>query len=95
MKSAAGDLHSSPGAGLYSIPDRAGSVLRAHFGGTVPWTTWSRRPRQRDSLAEPIHLTKFSEAAHEHSRPRARTNCALTQAICSAIVRTPVRNARV
>jgi hypothetical protein len=30
------------------------------------------RPRQRDSLAKPIHLTKFNEAAHEHSRPRAR-----------------------
>jgi hypothetical protein len=39
------------------------------------------RPRQRDSLAEPIHLTKFSEAAHEHSRPRARTNCELTQGL--------------
>src|SRR5260370_41828298 len=35
------------------------------------------RPRQRD-LADPIHLTKFSEAAHEHSRPRSRTNCELT-----------------
>jgi hypothetical protein len=26
----------SPSAGWYRTPDRAGSVLRAHFGGTVP-----------------------------------------------------------
>jgi transcription elongation factor GreB len=31
-----GRSRSSPSAGRYSIPDRAGSVLRAHFGGTVP-----------------------------------------------------------
>jgi hypothetical protein len=31
-----GRQRSSPSAGRYSIPDRAGSVLRGHFGGTVP-----------------------------------------------------------
>ena len=36
------------------------------------------RPRQWDSLAEPIHLTKISEVAHEHSRPRVRTICERT-----------------
>ena len=31
-----GRQRSSPSAGRYRIPDRAGSVLRAHFCGTVP-----------------------------------------------------------
>ena len=39
------------------------------------------RPRQRDSLGEPIHLTKFSEAAHKHSKPCARTDCELTHGL--------------
>ena len=39
------------------------------------------RPRQRDSLAEPIHLTKFSEATHEHSRLHARAHCELTHGL--------------
>ena len=39
------------------------------------------RPRQRNSLAEPINLTKFSEAAYEHSRPRARADGELTHGL--------------
>src|SRR3981081_942464 len=31
-----GRSRSSPSAGRYNIPDCGGSVLRAHFGGTVP-----------------------------------------------------------
>src|SRR5215471_17236291 len=33
------------------------------------------RPRQGTPSPTPIDLTKVSEAAHENSRPRARTNC--------------------
>jgi hypothetical protein len=35
-KVGSGRPRSSPGAGRYRILDRAGSALRAHFGGTVP-----------------------------------------------------------
>ena len=53
-----GRSRGSPRPGRYRIPDRACSVLRAHFGGTVPGTTWSRVLGKGIPSPTAIHLTK-------------------------------------
>src|SRR6266705_6778112 len=53
-----GRPRSSASAGRHRIPDRAGSVLRAHFCGTVPRTTWIRGLGKGTPSPTLIHLRK-------------------------------------
>ncbi len=74
MKSAAGDrvvLH-APGGTEYS--DRAGSVLRADFGGTVPRATGSRGLGKGIPSPAPIHLTRVG--TRKLQSPRKDELCA-------------------
>jgi hypothetical protein len=68
MKSAAGDSAVLHLPGGYGIPDRAGSVLPAHFCGTVPRTSWIRGLGKGTSSPPLIQLTKISEATRGRFR---------------------------